>query len=452
MIGMKMDTFDPNELWIQCLSEAENSLESTEFEAWLKNSCFEDLNGSLLVIRFSNSFVAGHAKSRFGEFLEELIRDISGRKDLALQFIGDPAKPGPSSSISIASRRSSNQSDTVFLRSNYTFDHFVVGPNNQLAHAGALAVSRGSNSASYNPLFIYGGVGLGKTHLIQAIAHHLRQDGRGRTFHYLSTELLVDRYIKSVLQNDFSKFRKLFHNIDFLLMDDIQFLKGKEQTQEEFFHRFNELHQNGKQIVLTSDRPPHELQDLHERLISRFQWGLVADIKPPEYETRLAILQLLFRDEKLDISHDVLDYIASSIRKNVRQLAGVVHRLAAISRLTDCEVSMDLAQREIRSSLGSITRRLTAGNITSAVAESFNVSPGHLKGKQRKRSILVPRQVAMSLIRELTSMSLKEIGSFFSGRDHSTVLNSIDRIDELKKQDPELERTIAELRRKLTSI
>ena len=235
-------------------------------------------------------------------------------------------------------------------------------------------------------------------------------------------------------------------------MDDIQFLKGKVETQEAFFHRFNELTQQGKQIVLTSDRPPHELTGLPERLISRFQSGLVADIKPPEYETRLAILQLLVRDEELEVSVEVLDFIASSIRKNVRQLSGVIHRLAAMSRLTGCMVDMNLAQKEIQSSLGTITRRLTAGNIASTVAESFDISPSQLKGKQRKRSILIPRQVSMSLIRELTSMSLTEIGSFFSGRDHSTVLNSIDRIKELKEKDPELERKIEEIKRKLISI
>jgi chromosomal replication initiator protein len=447
-----MEPFNPSDLWNRCLYEASKHLEATEFDAWLKNSSYEDINGTRLVIRFRNSFVAGHVKSRFGSMLEDIIRDISGMNELALQFIGDPAKPGPSSSERLFTSSTLSSSDSTFLRSNYTFDHFIVGPNNQLAHAGALAVSRDIDSTIYNPLFIYGGVGLGKTHLIQAIAHHLRQKDQKRTFSYLSTELLVETFIKGVIQNDYTKFRRLFQGIDYLLLDDIQFLKGKVETQEAFFHRFNELHQHGKQIVLTSDRPPHELQDLPERLISRFQWGLVADIKPPEYETRLAILQLLVKDEELEVSHDVLDYIASSIRKNVRQLSGVIHRLAAMSRLTKCKIDMNLAQKEISSSLGTITRRLTPGNIASVVAESFDVSPSQLKGKQRKRSVLVPRQVAMSLIRELTSLSLKDIGSFFSGRDHSTVLNSIDRIEELKQKEPDLDRKIEEIRRKLISI
>ncbi len=446
-----MEPLNPSDLWIRCLKEAENRLESTEFEAWLRNSNYEDINGTRLVIRFRNSFVAGHVKSRFGSMLEDIIRNISGRSELALQFVGDPAEPGPSVTEKLRQSRPAS-SDYSFLRSNYTFDHFVVGPSNQLAHAGALAVSREIGSTNYNPLFIYGGVGLGKTHLIQAVAHHLRREGSKRTFRYISTELLVETFIKCVLQNDYTKFRKLFHGIDYLLMDDIQFLKGKVETQEAFFHRFNELHQQGKQIILTSDRPPHELQDLPERLISRFQSGLVADIKPPEYETRLAILQLLVRDEELDVTQDVLDFIASSIRKNVRQLSGVIHRLAAMSRLTGCSVDMNLAQKEIRSSLGTITRRLTPGNIASVVAENFEVSPSQLKGKQRKRNILLPRQVAMSLMRELTSMSLKDIGSFFSGRDHSTVLNSIDRIEELKEKEPELERKIEDIKRKLISI
>jgi chromosomal replication initiator protein len=447
-----MDTFNPSELWTLCLQEAAKNLESTEFESWLKNSSYEDINGTRLVIRFRNSFVAGHVKSRFGAMLEEMLREISGRNDLALQFVGDPAKPGPTVKESPVPEGNSGPSDSMYLRSNYTFEHFVVGPNNQLAHAGALAVSSNAGSTTYNPLFIYGGVGLGKTHLIQAIAHNLRKEGSRRTFRYLSTEYVVGTFIKCVLQKDYTKFRKLFQGIDYLLMDDIQFLEGKVETQEAFFHRFNELHQQGKQIVLTSDRPPHELKDLPERLISRFQWGLVADIKPPEYETRLAILMLLVRDEELDVSQEVLDYIASSIRKNVRQLSGVIHRLAAISRLTGCSIDMNMAQKEIKSTLGTISRRLTPGTITSAVAEVFDISPGQLKGKQRKRNILVPRQVAISLIRELTSMSLKDIGAFFSGRDHSTVLNSIERIRELRESDPELDRRIEDIKRKLVSI
>ncbi|MEN8207649.1 MAG: chromosomal replication initiator protein DnaA [Candidatus Fermentibacteria bacterium] len=447
-----MENFDPSDLWNRCLLEAERRLEATEFEAWLKDSTYEDINGTRLVIRFSNSFVAGHAKSRFGNMLDDIIRNISGRNELALQFIGDPAGPGPSGTSRLAAKRETSSSDYNFLRSNYTFDHFVVGPSNQLAHAGALAVSRDIGSTNYNPLFIYGGVGLGKTHLIQAIAHHLRQEGSGRTFRYISTELLVGTFINCVMQNEYTSFQKLFRGIDYFLMDDIQFLAKKDQTQEAFFHRFNELHQQGKQIVLTSDRPPHELPDLPERLISRFQSGLVADIKPPEYETRLAILQLLVRDEELDVSLDVLDFIASSIRKNVRQLSGVIHRLAAMSRLTGCSVDMDLAQKEIQSSLGTITRRLTPGNIAAVVAESFDVSPSQLKGRQQKHTVLIPRQISMSLIRELTSMSLKDIGAFFAGRDHSTVLNSIDRIKELKESDPELNRKIEEIRSKLVSI
>lgn len=448
-----MEEYEPSELWELCLKKAGKLLDRTEFESWLKNSVYEDISGSKLIIRFRNSFVAGHVKSRFGRMLEEVLHDISGRQDLMLKFVGDPAKPGPSKTMPASKKsHSDNSSQSTFLRSNYTFEHFVVGPNNQLAHAGALAVSRDTGSTTYNPLFIYGGVGLGKTHLIQAIAHHLRQEGSKKTFRYLSTEYLVETFIKCVLQNDYTKFRKLFSGIDYLLMDDIQFLKGKVETQEAFFHRFNELHQQGKQIVLTSDRPPHELQDLPERLISRFQWGLVADIKPPEYETRLAILQLLVSDEELEVSDEVLDYIASSVRKNVRQLSGVIHRLSAISRLTGSTIDMEMAQNEIRSSFGPIARRLTPGTIASAVAESFDVSPSQLKGKQRKRSILVPRQVAMSLIRELTSISLKDIGAFFSGRDHSTVLNSIKRVEEMSEDDPELDRRIDEIRTKLTSI
>lgn len=451
--GIDPDELNPTDLWDECLARASESLDPTAFSSWLERSVFESYEDGRLTVRFPNNFVAGHAKVRFGEMLDRIAREVSGRHDLVLDFVGAPAGPGKSAGARpITQPQRSPVAGLDYLRPSYTFDRFVAGPNNQLAYAGAQAVTHEGGPSSYNPLFIYGGVGLGKTHLIQAIGHRIRQEPGNRTYRYLSAELFLQQYVTALERGEVPLFRNKYLNVDFLLMDDVQFLKGKERTQEEFFHRFNEFYQNGKQIVITSDRPPHELEDIEERLVSRFQSGLVADIKPPEYETRLAILHLLARDEQIDIRDEVLDYIATSIRKNVRQLAGVVHRLAAYSRLTGALINMDLAQKEITSSLGNIAHRINAGSIASHVSQSFGVTPNQLKGKQRKREILVPRQIAMYLMRELTSMSLNEIGAFFSGRDHSTVLNSIDRIDHLISEDPILERKLADIRRELNSV
>ena len=453
MTASTVDDLTNSELWERCLSRASEMIDETAFRSWLEKSFFEELDGSRVVIRFPNTFVAGHARARFGDMMENILRDVSGRSDLALTFVGSPAGPGPvSGSASREENGTKSRQGIDYLRPSYTFERFVAGPNNQLAYSGALSVTRDDGSSSYNPLFIYGGVGLGKTHLIQAIAHRIREQPDARTYRYLSAELFLQQYIGALERSEVPLFRNRYLNVDFLLMDDVQFLKGKSGTQEEFFHRFNEFYLNGKQIVITSDRPPHELEDVEERLVSRFQSGLVADIKPPEYETRLAILHLLIRDERIEVDDEVLDFIARSVRKNVRQLAGVIHRLAAHSRLSGAGIDMDLAQKEISSSLGTISKRLTAGSIASHVSEEFGVSPSQLKGKQRKREVLIPRQVAMFLMRELTSLSLNEIGAFFSGRDHSTVLNSINRIQQLSSEDSVLNRKIGEIRRELTSI
>jgi len=448
-----LNGLNPGELWEACLARASETLDPTAFSSWLEKSVFEELDAGRLTILFPNNFVAGHAKARFGEMLERILREIAGRADLTLNFVGPPAGPAQEgASEPDAPLPRGPAPGTDYLRPGYTFERFVAGPNNQLAYAGALAVTHDGSNSSYNPLFIYGGVGLGKTHLIQAIAHRISQEKVPRTYRYLSAERFLQQYITALERGEVVLFRNKYLNVDFLLMDDIQFLKGKERTQEEFFHRFNEFYQNGKQIVITSDRPPHELEDIEERLVSRFQSGLVADIQPPEYETRLAILHMLAKDEKIDVREGVLDYIATSIRKNVRQLSGVVHRLAAYSRLTGEVISMEMAQKEITSSLGNIASRITAGSIAALVSQSFGVTPNQLKGKQRKREILVPRQVAMYLMRELTTLSLNEIGQFFSGRDHSTVLNSIERISHLMSADAGLQRRVDDLRREMNAV
>jgi chromosomal replication initiator protein len=443
---------EPATVWREVLSLASRDMNETTFRTWLSDSEFEELDpeGSRYLVRFPTEFMAKWAKNHFGDLLESLFRSISSRSDLALVFVGDPASPQSPSRPPAQRLRQAHQS---YLHPSYTFDRFVSGSSNELAYAGAMAVAQELGSPSYNPLFIYGGVGLGKTHLIQAIAHYLVENYPDKTFKYISSEQFTQRYISAVPNGSaaVAAFRREFMDLDLLLMDDIQFLAGKEGTQEELFHRFNDLYHSGRQIVFTSDRPPNEIEPLEERLISRFESGLVADIQPPEYETRLAILQVKARTEGESFPAEVLSYIATTIKSNVRQLEGAIHRLAATARLTGSPVDMEMARRVVSDYLGNRKRSLSAGSITSAVAEEFSVSPSQLKGKGRKREILVPRQIAMYLIRELTSSSLSSIGEFFSGRDHSTVLNAIDRVEYLCDSDSALRRRVDELQNRLTS-
>lgn len=444
----------PAELWSLCLDAVRDRIEPIAFQSWLEKTTFLSIEDNSFIVNFPNEFTARAARSRFGDLIDEIFLELSGRPDLILTFTGPAAEPAPyhSSPVSSPTTKKLNKNlsrNTDFLRRNYTFDHFVSGPSNQLAYSTAIAVTRDPGSISHNPFFIYGDVGLGKTHLIQAIAHQIREE---KTFRYISSELFLQEYVKAIETSKMNEFRNKFLNVDYLLIDDIQFLEGKVGLQEQFFHRFNEFYQKGRQIVITSDRPPHELNGVEKRLVSRFEAGLIADIKRPEYETRLVIIRKQFKEENIIVPDAVIDHIALTIRDNIRQMSGIVHRLAAMSKLLDVDINLDFVHREIESTLGSLSKRITPGAITAAVAEGFEVSPSQLKGKQRKREVLVPRQVAMVLIRDLTSLSLKEIGAFFSGRDHSTVLNSIERIDLLCEDDFELKRKISNIKQKITAL
>jgi len=446
---------DPPGLWTRCLDRARTTMPQSTFTTWLSKSFFESLEEDSFIVRFPNQFMANFVMTNHGEMLQGSLRELSGHPGLSLLCVGDPAPPFAPSMPAQPPPAPVRQVHSPSIRSNYlhpsyTFDRFVAGPSNELAHAGARAVAMNPGSPSYNPLFIYGGVGLGKTHLIQGIAHEVKRIHPDKRFVYVSSEQFLHLFVTSLGRQNVDEFRRIYRDIDLLLMDDVQFLGGKTQTQEELFHRFNDLYQTGRQIVFTSDRLPGEITGLEERLVSRFQSGLVADIQPPDYETRMAILELKVRDEGEFFPSEVLDFIASTIRSNVRQLEGAVHRLAASSRINGAPIDLTLTKRVLTDAFGSSAQRLSAGSITAAVAEAFAVSPSQLRGKQRRRDILIPRQVAMFLIREMTESSLVEIGRFFSGRDHSTVLNSIDRIRQLSSEDPSLRRRILDLRTRLS--
>jgi chromosomal replication initiator protein len=313
---------------------------------------------------------------------------------------------------------------------NYTFDAFVAGPSNRFAHAAAMAVAEAPPSIAYNPLFIYGGVGLGKTHLLIAVGHHMHRLNPGIRVKYVTSERFVTEFITSVRERQGDRFRQRYREVDVLLVDDIQFLAKREETQTEFFHTFNHLHAGAKQIAIASDRPPHELSGLEERLVNRFRWGLCVDVQPPDLETRIAILQLKAERERLTISHDVIEFVASKFDQSVRELEGALVRVVAWSELTSQPIDRDLAARALQDLIPQTGHEIPPQLIMEETAQYFSLSVTDLTSKSRSRPLTQARHIAMYLIRECTGLSLVKIGETFGGRDHTTVLHGIKKVEE----------------------
>jgi chromosomal replication initiator protein len=314
------------------------------------------------------------------------------------------------------------------LNVRFTFDNFVVGPSNRFAAAAGLAVAEAPAKA-YNPLFIYGDVGLGKTHLIQAITHKIRELHPQLKHCYLTSEQFTNELIESIRHQSTSQFRKKYREIDVLLIDDIQFIAGKESTQEEFFHTFNNLHQNRKQIIITSDRPPKEITNLEERLRSRFAWGLITDMQPPDYETRVAILRKKMALEPVSVPDDIIYFIAEQIKTNIRELEGALIRVVAYALLEEKPMTLDMAKVVLKDMVRESSNNVSIELVQKSVATYFNISLAELRAKRRNRAVVVPRQIAMYLSRQLTNRSLPEIGNAFGGKDHTTVLHSCKKIE-----------------------
>ncbi len=337
---------------------------------------------------------------------------------------------------------------STMLNPKYTFDSFVIGNSNRFAHAASLAVAE-SPAKAYNPLFIYGGVGLGKTHLMHAIGHYILHNNPKSQVVYVSSEKFTNELINSIKDDKNVEFRNKYRNIDILLVDDIQFIAGKERTQEEFFHTFNALYEANKQIIISSDRPPKEIPTLEDRLRSRFEWGLIADIQAPDFETRMAILKKKADVEKLNIPNEVMVYIATKIKSNIRELEGALIRIVAFSSLTNKEISVDLASEALKDIISSKqTRQVTIDIIQEVVANYYNLKIEELKSARRTRNIAFPRQIAMYLSRKLTDMSLPKIGEEFGGRDHTTVIHAYEKISNNLKKDESLQNAIKELNKR----
>jgi chromosomal replication initiator protein len=374
--------------------------------------------------------------------LAEALRDV-GRPHTELLFTAEEVRPAAPSGPTMPAEPDPLESSVppvatavVGLNPRYAFDTFIVGPSNQFAHAACRAVAE-APSRSYNPLFIYGGVGLGKTHLMHAIGHYVLLHHRDYKLTYISSERFMNEMINAVRYDRILDFRERYRSVDVLLVDDIQFVSGKEGTQNEFFHTFNALHDAQKQIVISSDRPPHEIPALEERLRSRFEWGLIADIQPPDIETRIAILKKKAETEVIPLPDNVAMYIASRIKSNIRELEGSLIRLIAYASLTGRGLTLDLAQDVLRNVLDHDEKAITIEQIQKFVAEYYQLKLADLKSRNNSKSIAMPRQVAMYLCKSLTQASLPEIGRSFGGKHHSTVIHSIKKVEELRKKDPQ---------------
>lgn len=448
-----------NEIWERILEQARRGLPEQSFATWVSSARAVSWDGGVLHIDAPSRFHAEWLEDKFGQTLQEIGGRILGRP-VRLRVSSASAAPARAATGIAVTPLVEEASDpppatprahpVPGLNSRYTFDRFIVGQNNQLAQAASQSVAE-RPAQGYNPLFLYGATGLGKTHLMHAIAHHILRTGDAVRICYLPAEQFVNEMVAAIYDNTTAAFRARYRSYDLLLVDDVQFLRRKEHTQEEFFHTFNVLHNGGRQIVLTSDRHPKELDGLEERLVSRFEWGLVAAVHPPDYETRLAILQKKADEDSVELDPEVLDLIARVCKSSVRELEGAIIKLLAFSSLTRREVTVELARRALVGGDDSARAPLDPDGIRDAVAEEWGTSSDSLASVRRSRDILVPRQVAMFLMRTLLDLPLARIGREFGGRDHSTVHHSIRRVEARLAADDAFRQRVSDLRQRLES-
>jgi chromosomal replication initiator protein len=449
--------------WTAIAGSLRRALTDTIFDTWFAQAEPQSLDDSGLRIALPNDFTRDWVESHFAALVSAAAREALGR-DLLVSFVvsdgpGVPVDvrppapataPAPGSAPASTDRSSElrfRDSTELELNPKYTFDLFIIGSSNRFAHAAALAVAEAPAQA-YNPLFIYGSTGLGKTHLLQAIGHYVRQHSRRLTRRYVTSETFMNDFIDSLRDKRIEGFKRRYRNYDVLLIDDIQFFEGKERIQEEFFHTFNSLYEGGSQIIISSDRPPREIATLEERLRSRFEWGLLTDIQPPDLETRIAILRKKVNTERIAVTDpEVLTFVASRVSSNIRELEGALTRVVAFSSLTDRMMTVELAEQVLKDVFpqGEAAPEVTIPRIQEAVSERFGVTLEELVSPRRSQSVAYPRQVAMYLSRELTDSSLPKIGKEFGGRDHTTVMHATSKITRLISEDRSVYNLVQEL-------
>jgi chromosomal replication initiator protein len=450
--------------WVRILDALEKKINRHSYDTWLKPTRYSHASNGILFVRVPTAEFS-HVGDKYADLIQEAIDNL-GLDYKDVKFVTSEDDPSstpirhngglsphgtggttPPGGLHPTQARFDWDS-AAQLNSRYTFDAFVIGSGNQFAHAACQAVAERPSKA-YNPLFLYGGVGMGKTHLMQAIGHEIKRRAPLASICYVSSEKFTNEMINSLRYDKMISFRDKFRTVDVLLVDDIQFLVQKERTQEEFFHTFNALHESMKQIVIASDRPPKELAEFEDRLRSRFEWGLIADIQPPDLETKVAILQKKAEQDKVTIPTEVALFIASNIRSNVRELEGALIRLVAHSSLIGAEITLPYTQQVLKNFIDSQARKVTIESIQKAVAEQFGLRLVEIKAKNNSRSIVYPRQIAMYLAKHLTEASLPEIGRQFGGKHHTTVLHSVDKIEVVRKGDKDLNRLLNKLTEQL---
>ncbi|MCU0429635.1 MAG: chromosomal replication initiator protein DnaA [Cytophagaceae bacterium] len=450
-----IDIKDCKSTWNNCIEHIRDMVGEQSFKTWFEPIVPVALQNNVLTIQVPSRFFYEWLEEHYVHVLKDAIHAELGSKGrLEYSILADSSKSEPKSIPTAQSKVSSQTKEDTYsldsdLNANYQFDNFIEGDCNRLARSAGLAVSNKPGATAFNPLMIYGKVGLGKTHLVQAIGNQIKKNFPGKHVLYVSSDKFTNLFMEAVKNNNTRDFSNAFLKTDVLVFDDVQFFANKEKTQEIFFHIFNDLHQSGKQIIMTSDKAPKDLTGFQERLLSRFKWGLTADLQTPDFETRVGIINKKVESEGVFIPNDVLEYLAYSIDTNVRELEGVIISMIAQSSLTQRSIDLELAKQTIATIVQNIEAEVGIDYIMKFVSDFFSVSIDQMKDKTRKREIVVARQVSMFLAKEYTNMSLKSIGSHFGGRDHSTVIHAIQSINNLMETDKKFNATMQEVFKKI---
>src|SRR6059036_665724 len=438
-------------VWTQTLAFIQGRVPKQVFDTWFMPVRLQGIEDSTARVEVPNKFFGEWLGQHYGNLLAEALAAVRGEGEVSVAFVASQkaqGHEGPPQAPPIRGPQPRRERRLVNLNPKYTFTSFVVGASNQFAHAASMAVAE-APARAYNPLFIYGGVGLGKTHLMNAIGNHVA-DRFDLRIAYVTTEQFTNEVINSIRYDRMIELRKRYRNIDMLLIDDIQFLAGKERTQEEFFHKFNSLYEARKQIVLSSDRFPKEMPDIEERLRSRFECGLIADLQPPDVETRIAILRKKSEDEGIGLPEDVALFVATNIKANIRELEGSLIRLGAYASLTGQAITLEMAQNVLKELVDEKKHVITLDAVQEAVAAKFHIKMADLKSKRRTRALVYPRQIAMYLCREITQQSYPEIARHFGGKDHTTVMHACKQVEKGKQSVSGLLGILEELKRQIT--
>jgi len=449
---------DINTVWKNCLTTIKNNVSTIAFNTWFEPIKPISINNNVIKISVPSNFFVEWIDEHYNALINKMLSENLGAEGKLIYVISNEAVDFSDSENNAVDVNTANTTNTDFsnnefvdnrLNSKYTFENFIKGEGNQLARAAGIAISENPGNTSFNPFFVYGGVGLGKTHLVQAIGNKIIEKFPNKRAIYISADSFTVEFIEAIQSNKINEFARLYKQMDVLIIDDIQFLVGREKTQDLFFQIFNILHQSGKQIILTSDKPPKDLKGLNERLMSRFQWGLSADIQPPDFETRVAILNKKSKSIGIDLQNEIIEYLALNITSNIRELEGCLISLLANHSLNSIEINLDLAKKTVKEISTGKQTNVSIEFITKEVCSFFNIEENSLREKNRKKEIVAARQIAMYLSKKLTKSSLKTIGLHFGGRDHSTVIHAFNTIKKSMLTDISLKTNVENIQNKI---